>query len=1770
MKGSQERNQDPLERAKRTRTNAKCKFTRKCNAFVELSNRGEQFLVIQDKFNDVYEAFKVLDTANDSLIELINETAPHHTMDDLLQDCDSYMNDVESSLDKIRSMYASHVSENSSKSSQIHVKALEAPRFTGNIREYSNFKQDFGRLMVKSYGKDSYALRSCLHGSALDVVKGVEDDYDKMFQRLDSVYGDPRKFVDTIVNEIKSIKPIQDGDSKNFVAMVDIVERCWLDLKRMGLTEEMDTVATVSMIEKLLPSVQKREWIISLDASNTNYKGMFERLLNYLLREKRVIEYTEHELRTNKTRTVHQATLNHQDQPSTSYANGNQYTTYTSAHENNKYGTSIVDKKWCWIHRTTGHSIDQCKQFLQMALPDRFTAAREAGACFNCLQTTRHIAINCNAPKKCSIVQAGQKCGKRHHDLLHDDRNNDKNKGQNSESYNVQAREGQPVVAVNVVRCQNQAINVMWDSGSNISLITHRAAARLGLRGKPINLSIVKVGNDTTSLTSQEYSVPLADLEGKIWSVTAFGIDEITANIHQVNIEHIKKNFPDIDIMEIIRPEGKIDMLIGVDSCVIMPNVIRTIGNSQLLKNQFGYCIRGSFGTKGDEHEPNTTIQINHENIGTHLNGIKIESSKNITKELEEFFQIEGLGTSYSPKCGGCRCGRCLTGANNYTLKEERELEMIRKGLKYNEQDRCFTIDYPWIKDPNNLPNNVTTAMAKLRSTENRLFKLGYEHQTAYQQQMKDMENRGVAKKLSEEEIEEYDGPIHYIHHHEVMKPKSLSTPIRIVFNSSASYMGHALNQYWAKGPDFINNLLGILLRFREHPVAMTADISKMYNSIRLSKRDQHVHRYLWRDLQTNENAKHYVLTAVPFGDRPSGTIALTALHTIAEMFRAQYPQAVNMITKNSYVDDLVQSVSSINEALTLAAQVQDILSQGGFTVKHWTIPGEFEMTNNTIVVSCQEQEKVLGLLWEPLPDNLIFDIKFNFTKGQVENSSSLGETKHNIPTILTRRMLLRQIATIYDPLGLIVPFTIQGKILIRNLTTRQDSNRLIHWDEPIPDETRNEWIAFLTQMIKLDTIRFERCIKPTNAIGEPILVVFSDASSHAYGACAYLQWLLESGRHETRLIAAKNRMCPNRQLSIPRLELCGAVLGCRLAETLLKEMSLKFREVIFIVDSMIVRSQIQKQSYGFGTFVAVRIAEIQEKSDPGQWWWTDGQNNPADMTTRYTKPEDLGTNSVWQTGPEFMQTAREYWPISQKQFEQELPDRVIVSLASACNSTPECDICGDIDIARFSSYDKLIRVTARVLSVKENRSLKNVGKCLTTELITEAQTIWIKHAQKIVTDNWQVRFRRLGPELDNEGIIIVGSRIARWLKQNWNQDHYILLPHNHRFTHLYIQKLHIRDHGGIETTLARLQTKFWVPGARRVIKGIKRQCIVCRKLDSKPQHQLMGPVIPERLKPSPAFYHTALDLFGPFLIKDTVKRRTRTKAYGVIFTCLASKASYLDLVEGYSTQDFLLSFRRFVTIRGYPATLYSDLGSQLTAASKELREITGKWNMTDLTNAGVDQGLTWTFTKSSNAPWENGCSEALIRLVKRALTISIGDNILTFGELQTVLFEVANLLNERPIGHKPGADPLHGSYLSPNDLLGRTNVSAPQGNWDHTSRLASRFLYLQTIVTTFWNKWYRDYFSTMLVRQKWHLKQRNFQIGDIVLLHEDKPLRGSWKMAEITSIEPSSDGCVRDVTLRYKPSTEGKEYSGKPYISIKRSTHRLVLIIEANERSPS
>ncbi|XP_043208348.1 uncharacterized protein LOC122373955 isoform X1 [Amphibalanus amphitrite] len=1334
----------------------------------------------------------------------------------------------------------------------------------------------------------------------------------------------------------------------------------------------------------------------------------------------------------------------------------------------------------------------------------------------------------------------------------------------------------QNLLAVSYLRCNDRNLIAMWDSGANVSLITHKAASTLNLTGHDTTLTITKVGNETQDYNSKRYVVPLIDANGKQWEVHAYGIEEITSALDKFDVSAVAPLFQNIQPKDIERPHGNVDMLIGIDCCAIMPIVTETIGNLQLLKNQFGYCIRGCLT---GEVASSRQVQIIRGSNICDVNNIYVEPLTSLKRKLDEYFTVENLGTCCTPRCGGCKCGKCATGTGCYSLQEERELRLIKDGLVYDHKRGKFTAHYPWIRDPNELPNNVTIAEARMRATERRLLKMGNDHAKAYDAQIRDMVARGVARKLSREEMLHFEGPIHYLCHHEVVKPDSVSTPLRIVFNASASFMGHVLNDYWAKGPDFINNLFGVLLRFREESIGLVGDISKMYHSIELAERDQHVHRFLWRNLNISQEPTHYMMLAVTFGDRPSGTISMVALNLIAEMNRSICERATEMILKNSYVDDLIQSGPRYEDAHSLAEEVQGMLQKGGFNVKHWIISGDDNVSaaKSDVTLLNVDEEKVLGMRWLPKQDHFMFQVKINFSQRQKRVPTGPDVTKTNIdavfPRVLTRRMVLGQAARIYDPLGFIAPVTITSKILLRTLISRkaneQETSTSSVWDDPIPEESRNDWKLFFKDLYELENVTIARCLKPKEAIDDPVLIVFSDASIQAYGACAYVQWELSTGKYEARLIAAKHRIAPARQLTIPRLELCAAVLGCRLRETIEREMEYSFKSIFHLVDSAIVRAQVQKESYGFGTFVATKIAEIQNKSDPGEWWWIATRDNPADLVTRPTSPNQIGPKSIWQQGPDFLQLPVEQWPISQAVPDQELPDRIGVHVMNIENQEEKVGIGEIVNVDKFNSYNKLLGVTGRFIQLKTDKTLKSISKSPTAEHLQQAEAMWIEHVQKaLLKTDWKIRFRRLGPSINSDGVIVVGQRITKWLKDNWNQDAFVLLPADHRFTTLFIKHVHDCDHAGVEVTLAKVQKKFWVPRARKIIKQIKNDCVTCRRIDKKLQSQVMGELTLERLQPSPAFYHTSLDLFGPFLIRDTVKKRTRTKAYGVIFTCMATRAVYLDIVDGYAAKDFLVTFRRFVTIRGYPASIHSDMGSQLVAANKELRNMSENLDWSEICRSGALQGLTWTFNKSADAPWQNGCSESLIRLVKRALLIAIGDSVLTVGELQTVLFEVANLLNERPIGHRPGADPELGSYLCPNDLiLGRTGIAVPQGPLATTAKLCHRQQAIQRVVTSFWKKWQRDYFSTLLVRQKWHVEKRDMKAGDIVLVQDNNALRGQWKLAEVKEALVGQDGKVRNVILRYKCQSRDKsEYTGQADTIITRSVHRLVLILEAED----
>ena len=374
--------------------------------------------------------------------------------------------------------------------------------------------------------------------------------------------------------------------------------------------------------------------------------------------------------------------------------------------------------------------------------------------------------------------------------------------------------------------------------------------------------------------------------------------------------------------------------------------------------------------------------------------------------------------------------------------------------------------------------------------------------------------------------------------------------------------------------------------------------------------------------------------------------------------------------------------------------------------MKQWVIsPGhtaDFELIN-----FLDGAERVLGMSWMVHEDYFKYVVKLNFSKkkGNVRSEPDLliENFDDKIPLFLTKRMLLSQLNGIYDPLGLISPFIIKGKILLRFLWL---SDSKIDWDEEISEEMRLKWINFFKEMFELSNVLFHRSVKPVNAVKNPILIIFSDASKEAYGACCYIRWEISDGRYNSSLLLSKSKIAPAKAITIVRLELLAAVISKRLRVTIEKECRYIFDQVIHVVDSEIVRAMIQRESYGFNTFTSTRIGEIQEGSNPNEWYWVSGSNNVADLITRGETPSNLNLNSKWQNGPEFLDLPIEQWPIRQDCTTDILPEQVEMIMKTEIKSKNDI-----IQSDRFSKFIRLIRVTARVLS------LRNKGNCYSLKL---------------------------------------------------------------------------------------------------------------------------------------------------------------------------------------------------------------------------------------------------------------------------------------------------------------------------------------------------------------------------------------------------------------------------------------------------------------------
>ena len=457
--------------------------------------------------------------------------------------------------------------------------------------------------------------------------------------------------------------------------------------------------------------------------------------------------------------------------------------------------------------------------------------------------------------------------------------------------------------------------------------------------------------------------------------------------------------------------------------------------------------------------------------------------------------------------------------------------------------------------------------------------------------------------------------------------------------------------------------------------------------------------------------------------------------------------------------------------------------------------------------------------------------------------------------------------------------------------------------------------------------------------------------------------------------------------------------------------------------------------------------------------------------------------NGRWMNGPDFLQLEEELWPTNYgpPSAEEDNKLRQATKVHMVINSTAE----NVIDYERFSSWTRLIRVTAWIKRLAENIRQQKCNQTrhngpLTPEELQKAEMFLIKDAQNNLHDRLKrSEFKSLSPFTDDKGIIRVGGRVDKAIV-SYETRHPVLLPNDHMILLLITRHVHQHGHTGVATTTAKIRRKYWILQGNKISKSVKFKCVFCRELAHKAEEQQMANLPSLQLTPqTPPFFYTACDYFGQYNVR--IGRSKRTKHYGVIFTCRNTRAVHLQLATDCSTMEFLQVLRRFFCIRGFPAVILSNNGTQMVGAERVLREMIEGFDVEQLQKFCAERGITWIFITPA-APHQNGCAEALVKSSKRALKSAIGEQVLRPFEL----LEVANLLNQRPIGRIPN-DPDDGAYLCPNDLLiGRATSEVPQGPFQETKDPRQRDKFIQQIVNSFWKRWIRDVFPSLVPQKKW------------------------------------------------------------------------------------
>ena len=1283
---------------------------------------------------------------------------------------------------------------------------------------------------------------------------------------------------------------------------------------------------------------------------------------------------------------------------------------------------------------------------------------------------------------------------------------------------------------------QNYFAVTLLDNGSNSTIITHNLAERLGFKGRYMMQEVELCGKDPEVLKIKYYSTEVTVFDEqkrmRVVTIRLIGVDRITTNPGSYDVSIAYQIFPHIKAPTLDKPSGEVELLIGSDQIMFMPgggHGKNHVGNLRVFDIPVPpYKILMGSHPQIKFSNPNLSTAANQWRTAVlrtpdpvvQLPGPLCLNTVNIPAD---FWEAETLGYDTPRKCNRCKnCQVCHILEEGDTVKAKLELQAMRDGISYDETNKLFTVKFPIVGDITQFKDNRNQAIVRAEALQKSLEKRKLLN--AYNEQVDDFIERGVWKETSLAEIEAWKssgGYVHYVGHHAVLNPQSKSTPVRVVVDSALrnNYNGPKLSSLYAKGPNCLNNLYSVLTTWRSFQYVGVFDVSKCYHGMKTGKPEFFMRLVVWRK-EGETIWRIFGHTCVGFGDISASALLEVIFGNLAELGRPICSHTARLLEILRYVDDglfggtkeqiirMRGNLSWVDDKPVFDGTITQILALASFKAKHICLSGE---TDPAII---ERQGAVLGMDWDPAKDLFICKVKVNLSK-KVGAGRKLPDLEYkDIPSIadvvFTRRLALQVASQIWDPLGLLVPYTMKLKILMKELVDHEKK-----WDEPLPEPFQRKWRNLVCLMVQTEPIHFPRSINLEAAVGRPEIIAFFDGSDQAFGAVVYIRWRTANPEQFlTNLVTSKGRVTPKGGTTTPRSELSGLIVAVRVISKVVRALSYTSRPIRVTVagDSKCSVTAVDTNCAALNPYFANRALEVVEAQN--EWGrrysrvnvenpalceledneiagleaegtvvdkvqYLPGPQNPADWPSRGNKEfHELDLNSEWQQGPAFLRQKRENWPFS-IDFLPSLPAeerRKRFSEVAVLNKFITKPKAETNDPVLFESvwrimlkYTDITRAQAIVARVYRSSRLGDRSEVLNLENKDLDAGLFLMQfvAQRNSLDTLTARNTWESLALFvREGLVRARGRIGhRPLKHLIGHPDLVILEQKCPLAKLVMLAAHREDHrlGAGDAVFRSVKRGYWILQARRLADRVIKECMHCRTFRTETADQRMGD-LPDLISKVPVrpFSHIALDFAGAMRVRSEVNKRATMKAFPLIFVCLNTGAIATQLCPGYDTQSFLTALQHFFAIRGRSSFIYTDMGSQITSASNKL-DLADKGNMMEkepevgarpifnfkkVKAATASHGVEWHHCPVQTQ-WRDGRSEAAVKSMKRSLRhLNPGDD-LTFAEVSCLLARAANQVNERPLGvrhHQKGSPDL--CVITPNLLLQGTRTCAAQ---DHS-----------------------------------------------------------------------------------------------------------------------